>query len=69
MKNIDYSGKKLKCITNKYGNYTKDKLYDILSRHVRLDGTPSNFYILDDEGDTMYINHLLNKRNKWLIVD
>lgn len=65
---VDYTGKSIKCITNKYVNYTNGKLYKINNRSVMLDGRPSGFYILDDDGEISSVESLLRKKKSFILV-
>lgn len=40
-----------KCITDKYGNFKKDKIYPAHSRFQKLSGVFSGFLVTDEDGD------------------
>lgn len=67
-KYINYDGRKIQCITNVYGNFTKDKVYYIKAKSVLLDGRPIDFYITDDEGDNMNLSWCLRRETKFILI-
>ena len=69
MKYIDYSGKKIKCIYPKYSNFTENKIYDIDAKAKYQDGRPTQFYIVDDEGDFMSLESCLRTPSKFVLLD
>lgn len=66
---IDYTSKSIQCITDKFGNFTQNKIYNIKSNSQYLNGKLTNFVITDDEGDYMSIDWCLKKETKFVLVD
>ena len=66
---VDYTGKSFKCITDKYGCYTNNKLYPIRVKGVSTKGVPVDFAIVDDDGDDMPIFFCLKRKTKFELID
>ena len=64
----DYTNMSIQCITDKFGNFTQDKVYPIQSNSKYLDGRPTNFVIKDDDGDNMGIDWCLRKETKFILI-
>lgn len=59
----------LKCLTDRYGNYTKGKLYTIESNFITLDTKePAKLFVTDDEHDTMYVESLMKRPGEFCLV-
>ena len=66
---MNLKGKYIKCVSYKFGNFTKNKLYPINSRFIFASTKEHcNFEITDDEGDTISVCSLLSKNNKSFII-
>lgn len=56
-----------KCISNKYGNFIKDKIYIGKATGRRLDKQYTDFFIHDEDDDKYYINS--KDLNKLFIIN
>lgn len=57
LKKNNMEDKNLICITNKYGNFTKDKIYPISVSMINAKTKiPAEFRIVDDEGDYFHVD-------------
>ncbi len=65
---LNYINMNIKCLTDRFGNFTKDKLYTISGLHEYPDSTPANFIVYDDDGDAINIEILLRKPTKFILV-